>query len=133
MGNKIIFHELYELNNEKKQIKGKFVMRKRTCFNRLFDRLREAYSESEIINMLSKKLSEREIELGKTLSENDELFYKISITEKEIKRLRNIEEQFNQVRLSSKKNADENRQLKLQLKEKENEIRELLNRLHDNK
>jgi hypothetical protein len=87
-------------------------------FDRVLSKLKLAFSESEVVKLLTKKLSETETELGIVISERDELQHNLTLAEKEVKRYRNIEKIYEETIMDSKKTANENRALKLELEEK---------------
>lgn len=105
-------------------------IKKKHYFDRVLDKLKQSFSESEVVTLLTKKLSETEIELGIISSERDEYQDNFLALEKEIKRYRNIEKLHQETIAQSKIIANENRALKIELQEKKAEIADLLNKLY---
>lgn len=97
------------------------MMKKKDYYERLFDRLKEAYSESDVVKIISKRLSNAQIEIGILKSEIEEKDYIIEQQKKEIYRLRNIE----QLLVREVKEMIELRQ---ELERKKEENQELINK-----
>ena len=104
--------------------------KKSSYFDKVLANMKLAFSESDVVKIMIKKLSETEIELGKVISERDELEENLSLAKKEIKQHVNIQKEFEEKVKENRIIKNENRELKRELAEKNDEIRDLLSKLY---